>query len=86
MAEREFVGQLKMEGEMNMRYTVVLTRDEDGGFDAAVPALVGCRTWGQTKREAWANAREAIAAYVGSLRKEGDPVPEEAGMTVVQVR
>ena len=69
----------------HVKYTVVLTRDEDGGLDVAVPALLGCRTWGRTKREALANASEAIQAYVESLLKDGAPIPHEVESSVVEV-
>jgi len=71
---------------MRLKFTVVLTRDfEDGGFNAEVPALAGCRTFGETKAEAYANAREAIAAYLGSLEAEGDTIPQEVGSRVVEI-
>jgi predicted RNase H-like HicB family nuclease len=41
---------------------VILEREEDGGFQAFVPALKGCHTQGDTVDEALANAQEAIAA------------------------
>ena len=69
-----------------MKYTIVLTKDgEDGGYKASVPALPGCHTWGDTKRDAYKQALEAIEAYLGSLKKEGDPIPQEAGSKIVTV-
>ncbi len=62
-----------------MTYTVVLFREEDGGFVVSVPALVGCHTQGDTVEEALANAREAITAFVESLRAHGEPVPVDGG-------
>ena len=60
-----------------MEYTVVLTRDEDGNWLASVPALPGCHTWGKTRQEALANAREAAEGCIESLVATGDRVPEE---------
>ena len=61
-----------------MQYTVVLEPDEDGrGFTVRVPALPGCITEGRNREEALANAREAIAGFIESLEKAGEPVPEE---------
>ncbi len=60
-----------------MRYTVVLRRDEEGNWLAAVPTFPGCHTWGTTKKEALANAREAIEGCIESLISSGDPVPVE---------
>jgi predicted RNase H-like HicB family nuclease len=61
-----------------MQYTVVLEPDEEGqGFTVRVPALPGCVTEGRTRKEALANAREAIAGFIEALEKAGEPVPEE---------
>jgi predicted RNase H-like HicB family nuclease len=60
-----------------MNYTVVLRQDEEGNWLADVPALPGCHTWGATKDEALANAREAIAGCIESLEATGDRVPTE---------
>jgi predicted RNase H-like HicB family nuclease len=59
------------------RYTVILEREDDGGFHAFVPALKGCHTQGDTEEEALANAQEAISLYLESLKAHGDPIPAE---------
>jgi predicted RNase H-like HicB family nuclease len=56
---------------------VILEREDDGGFHAFVPALKGCHTQGDTEDEALANAQEAIAAYLESMRAHGEPIPTE---------
>lgn len=68
-----------------MRYTVVLEQEEDGGFVVAVPALPGCVSQGDNRKEALANVREAIALYVEDCREAGDPVPTEAGKEFVEI-
>ena len=35
-----------------MKYTVIITKDEDGYYVVNVPALPGCFTQGKTKKEA----------------------------------
>jgi predicted RNA binding protein YcfA (HicA-like mRNA interferase family) len=45
-----------------MRYTVVLEREEDGGYVASVPALPGCVSQGDTRAEALKNIQEATLA------------------------
>jgi predicted RNase H-like HicB family nuclease len=60
-----------------MRYSVVLRRDEEGNWLADVPSLPGCHTWGRSKDEAIANAKEAIEGCIESLEATGDPVPAE---------
>jgi len=59
------------------RYTVILEREDDGGFHAFVPALKGCHTQGATEEEALANAHEAISLFIESLQQHGEPVPAE---------
>lgn len=68
-----------------MRYRVLIEQDEDGVFVAEVPALPGCVTQGRTRGEAIDNAKEAIAGYLESLRKHGDPVPPSIHEEVVEV-
>jgi predicted RNase H-like HicB family nuclease len=60
-------------------YTVILEPDEDGGYVAACPSLPGVVTEGETVEEALAMAKDAIAGYLESLRKDGLPIPEERG-------
>lgn len=60
-----------------LHYTVILEREEDGGYYAFCPTLKGCHTQGDTLEEALANIREAIAAYLESLQKHGEAPPVE---------
>jgi antitoxin HicB len=60
-----------------MKYAVVLRQDEEGNWLASVPAFPGCHTWGRTREEALANAREAVEGCIESLRASGDPIPQE---------
>ena len=66
-----------------MRYTVILEEGEDGYIVAHVPALKGCHTQGKTREEALKNAKEAIEAYIASLRKHNDPIPEDVNAVVI---
>lgn len=72
----------------SFRYTVILEREENGGYHASCPALKGCHTKGDTLDEAIANVREAIAVYLDSLKAHGESIPKEDIMikpTEVQV-
>ncbi len=60
-----------------MEYSVVVHKAEEGGFWVEVPALPGCYSQGETVEEALANTKEAIEAYILSLKDRGLPVPEE---------
>jgi len=57
------------------RFTVILLPERGsefpGYFNALVPALPGCLSYGATKEEALTNIREAIEAYVMDLEAEG---------------
>jgi predicted RNase H-like HicB family nuclease len=68
-----------------MRYRVLIEQDEDGMFVAEVPALPGCISQGTSRNEAVANIKEAIAAYLESLQKHGEPVPPSVLEEVVEV-
>jgi predicted RNase H-like HicB family nuclease len=68
-----------------MRYTVPSEPEEDGGFVVSVPALPGCISQGDTREEALANIREAIAVYIEDCREAGDRVPKEADKGFVEV-
>jgi antitoxin HicB len=61
---------------MSLRYTVVLEREDDGGFSVYVPDLPGCASQGDSQEEALANIREAIECYLQALAKLGRPIPE----------
>ncbi|MBA3312644.1 MAG: type II toxin-antitoxin system HicB family antitoxin [Planctomycetota bacterium] len=68
-----------------MKYRVLIDQDEDGMFVAEIPALPGCFSQGDTRERAIENAKEAIAAYVESLTKHGEPVPPSIHEEVVEV-
>jgi antitoxin HicB len=60
------------------KYTIILEpNDPEEGYTVRVPALPGCIAYGQTREEALARAREAIAGFIEGLEKAGETVPEE---------
>jgi predicted RNase H-like HicB family nuclease len=58
-------------------YTIILSREPDGGYSASCPALKGCHSEGDTVDEAVANMREAIEAYIESVEAHGGKPPAE---------
>ena len=58
-----------------MFYTVILEREEGGGYHAFAPALKGCHSQGETLEEAVGNITEAIELYAESLRAHGEKTP-----------
>jgi len=71
--------------EAKMKYRVIIQQDEDGMLVAEVPALPGCMTQGATRVEALANIREAIEAYLESLKDHDEPIPPSIDEEVVEV-
>ena len=64
---------------MNPR--VITVEPDADGFHAYCSTLKGLHVWGATREEAINNAKEAIVAYLDSMRKHGNGVlarPEEA--------
>ena len=68
-----------------MKYRVIIEQDEDGVFVAEVPALPGCISQGCTREEALRNIREAISAYLESLKAYNEPIPPSINEEVVEV-
>jgi antitoxin HicB len=68
-----------------MRYTVILQREDDGGYVVTVPVLPGCVSQGDTRAEALHNIEEAIELYVEDMRAVGESVPVEDERTFVEV-
>ena len=66
----------------DLSYTVVLLREEDGGYSAHVPALKGCHTQGDDIAEALLMAEDAIRTYVAVLMEDGEPIPPDVNTVV----
>lgn len=49
---------------------------EGGGFAALVRDLPGCMSDGETPREAYENAQDAIQCWMEAATEMGRPVPE----------
>ena len=52
-------------------FTVLVEKDEDGGFVATVPELKGCHTQGDTMVELMANVNEAVKLCLEVSAKDG---------------
>jgi len=62
---------------------VVLIPDEDGGFVVECPVSPGCISQGDTREEALANIRDAIALCLENQADEGWELPEHVEVTKV---
>lgn len=52
-----------------MKYLVILHKSKYG-YDVHVPALPGCRSQGDSEKEALENAKDAIRIYLGMEQEE----------------
>ena len=64
---------------------MVLIPDEDGGFVVECPLIPGCISQGDTREEALANIRDAIALCLENQAAEGWTLPEHVEVTKVAV-
>ena len=53
------------------------TDDSENKYMAEVPALPGCRAWGDTAAEALEVLQSVAAAFIESYRSRGDSLPAE---------
>jgi len=58
-------------------YNLVFKPEPEGGYTVIVPSLPGCVTYGKDLNEAKKMAKDAIKAYVSSLKKHKEPVPSD---------
>jgi predicted RNase H-like HicB family nuclease len=68
-----------------MKFVTTLERDEDGVWVAECPLIPGCVSQGQTREEAVANIREAIAACLEVRAERGLPLTVETQQVEVTV-
>jgi len=69
-----------------IEFSVVLERQEGGGFTVVVPALPEVVTEGDSEEQALEMAREAIRAVLDYRRDHGLPIPSDVLPEVRQVR
>ena len=58
-------------------YTVIIEREDTGGYHAFCPTLRGCHSQGETYEETIQNIKEAIKLYIESLQSHSEPIPIE---------
>ena len=62
---------------MGMKFVTTLERDEDAVWIVECPSIPGCVSQGDTRDEALANIREAIAACLEVRAERGLPLTIE---------
>lgn len=68
-----------------MKFWTILDRDEDGVWIAECPSIPGCVSQGNTRDEALANIREAIALCLEVRAERGMPLTVETQLVEVGV-
>jgi predicted RNase H-like HicB family nuclease len=72
-------------GCARMKFITTLDRDEDGVWIAECPSIPGCVSQGDSRDEAFANIREAIAACLEVRAERGLPLTVEMQQVEVVV-
>ena len=57
-----------------MKFTITITRDEDGMFIAECPSIPGCVSQGKTEAEAEVNIQDAIKQSLEARAELGLPL------------
>ncbi len=57
-----------------MKFTITITRDEDGSYVAECPAIPGCVSQGKTEEEAQSNIQDAIKQCLEVRAEKGMPL------------
>ena len=60
-------------------YTVLVSK-ENGGYRALCPALPGCRSYGDTQKEAVNNIKVSISYRLETLIAKGKPIPKDGDL------
>lgn len=71
---------------MTYNFTIIYEIEDEGGYHAFCPTLPGCHSHGNSIEQAKKNIREAIGAYVESLIKDGETVPEEKDLLIGEMK
>ncbi len=58
-------------------FRVELSHDEDGRWNAVVPTLEACYTWGKTSEEALANIQDALRCCLEDMFAHDEPLPAD---------
>ena len=67
-------------------FTLLFEPAAEGGYIVTCPALPGLVTEGDTLEESREMAKDAIRGYIESLRKDGQPIPEDKKLPLDQVK
>jgi len=69
-----------------MEYTIITHKADEGGFWAAVPALSGGFSQGETIGETITNTKEAIELHITCLMEDNEIIPVDDEFIISRVR
>lgn len=59
-------------------FRIVLRPEPEGGYTVFVPSLPGCITYGDTVEDAIKMAKEAVHAYLESMKKHKEEIVDDS--------
>jgi predicted RNase H-like HicB family nuclease len=68
-----------------MKYTIILEKEEEGGYSAQCLELPGAISQGETKEEALRNIKEAIELVLEVINEEAKALGNNAEISAVKV-
>ncbi|MBI5700699.1 type II toxin-antitoxin system HicB family antitoxin [Candidatus Saganbacteria bacterium] len=71
---------------MTYNFTVIMEPEIEGGYHVYCPSLAGGHSFGDTVEEAKNNIKEAIEAFIESLKKSGEPIPLENDLLIGEIK
>jgi predicted RNase H-like HicB family nuclease len=69
-----------------MKFSVLIEKDEEGGYVVSCPAIKGCHSQGDTIEEALRNIKEAISGCLKTLNERTKKVARRRDTSRVMVR
>jgi len=75
-------------GTKKASFRIIFRPEPEGGYTVIVPSLPGCITYGSDMKEAREMAKDAIKAYLESMKKHGEAFSDDSdtveGMLTLQ--
>jgi predicted RNase H-like HicB family nuclease len=68
-----------------MKFTIILRKEEEGGYSAQCLELPGCISEGETREEALENIKEAIKGYLEAFPEEVEKAKRKKELVEVVV-
>jgi len=68
-----------------LKLTVILRKEEEGGYSAQCLELPGCISEGENREEALANIREAIEGYLEAFPEDLDQLKRNKELVEITV-